>query len=53
MMPASLSKEQDAQLEALLLVGLASPGLPLDDAFLKNLQSKAAAILAKSQSQKS
>jgi antitoxin ParD1/3/4 len=41
------AKEEEAQLEALLLEGLASEHLPLDDAFLKGLESKTAAILDK------
>ena len=36
--------EEDARLEALLLEGLASQRLRLDDAFLKGLGTKTAAI---------
>jgi antitoxin ParD1/3/4 len=41
------AKEQEARLEALLLEGLASKRLPLDDAFLKGLEAKTAAIVDK------
>jgi antitoxin ParD1/3/4 len=41
------AKEEEARLEALLLEGLASQRLPLDDAFLKGLETKTAAILDK------
>ena len=39
------AKEEDARLEALLLEGLASQRLPLDDPFLKGMETKTAAIL--------
>jgi antitoxin ParD1/3/4 len=41
------AKEEEARLEALLLEGLASTRLPLDDAFLKGLEAKTAAIVDK------
>jgi antitoxin ParD1/3/4 len=41
------AKEEEARLEALLLEGLASKRLPLDDAFLKGLEAKTAAIVHK------
>jgi antitoxin ParD1/3/4 len=41
------AKEEEARLEALLLEGLASKRLPLDDTFLKGLEAKTAAILDK------
>jgi antitoxin ParD1/3/4 len=41
------AKEEEARLEALLLEGLASQRLPLDDALLKGLETKTAAILDK------
>jgi antitoxin ParD1/3/4 len=41
------AKEEEARLEALLLEGLASKRLPLDDAFLKGLEAKTAAIVDK------
>jgi antitoxin ParD1/3/4 len=41
------AKEEEARLEALLLEGLASKRLPLDDAFLKSLEAKTAAIVDK------
>jgi antitoxin ParD1/3/4 len=41
------AKEEEARLDALLLEGLASKRLPLDDAFLKGLEAKAAAIVEK------
>jgi antitoxin ParD1/3/4 len=41
------AKEEEARLEALLLEGLASKCLPLDDTFLKGLEAKTAAILDK------
>jgi antitoxin ParD1/3/4 len=41
------AKEEDARLVALLLEGLASKRLPLDDVFLKGLEAKAAAIVDK------
>jgi antitoxin ParD1/3/4 len=41
------AKEAEARLEALLLEGLASNRLPLDDTFLRGLETKTAAILDK------
>jgi antitoxin ParD1/3/4 len=41
------AKEEEARLEALLLEGLASKRLPLDEAFLKGLEAKTAAIVDK------
>ena len=41
------AKEEEARLEALLLEGLASKRLPLNDAFLKGLEAKTAAIVDK------
>jgi antitoxin ParD1/3/4 len=41
------AKEEEARLEALLLEGLASKRLPLDDAFFKRLEAKTAAIVDK------
>jgi antitoxin ParD1/3/4 len=41
------AKEEEARLEALLLEGLASKRLPLDDAFLKGLEANTAAIVDK------
>jgi antitoxin ParD1/3/4 len=41
------AKEEEARLEALLLEGLASKRLPLDDAFLEGLKTKTAAIVDK------
>jgi antitoxin ParD1/3/4 len=41
------AKEEEARLEALLLEGLASKRLPLDDAFLEGLKAKTAAIVDK------
>jgi antitoxin ParD1/3/4 len=41
------AKEEEARLEALLLEGLASKRLPLDDAFLKGLEAKTASIVDK------
>ncbi len=41
------AKEEEARLEALLLEGLASKRLPFDDAFLKGLEAKTAAIVDK------
>lgn len=41
------AKEEEARLEALLLEGLASKRLPLDDVFLKSLEAKTAAIVDK------
>ena len=41
------AKEEEARLEARLLEGLASKRLPLDDAFLKGLEAKTAAIVDK------
>jgi antitoxin ParD1/3/4 len=43
------AKEEEARLEALLLEGLASKRLPLDDAFLQRLQAKTVAIVEKYQ----
>jgi antitoxin ParD1/3/4 len=39
------AKEEDARLEALLLEGLASERLPLDEAFWKRLETKTEAII--------
>jgi antitoxin ParD1/3/4 len=39
------AKEEQARLEVLLLEGLASNRLPLNDAFLQRLEAKTAAIL--------
>jgi antitoxin ParD1/3/4 len=39
------AKEEDARLEALLLEGLASKSIPLDDAFWKRLEAKTEAII--------
>jgi antitoxin ParD1/3/4 len=41
------AKEEEARLEVLLLEGLSSKRLPLDDAFLKGLEAKTAAIVDK------
>jgi antitoxin ParD1/3/4 len=41
------AKEQDARLEALLLEGLSSKRIPLDDQFRKRLETKAEQILDK------
>jgi antitoxin ParD1/3/4 len=41
------AKEDEARLEALLLEGLASNRLPLDEAFLRGLETKTAQILEK------
>lgn len=41
------TKEDDARLEALLLEGLASKRLPLDDAFWQRMEAKTEAILDK------
>jgi antitoxin ParD1/3/4 len=41
------AKEEEARLEVLLLEGLASKRLPLDDAFLEGLKAKTAAIVDK------
>jgi antitoxin ParD1/3/4 len=41
------AKEEEGRLEALLLEGLASKRLPLDDAFLKGLEAKTTAIVDK------
>jgi len=46
------AKEEEARLEALLLEGLASKRLPLNAAFLENLEAKAAKIVEKHLSQK-
>ena len=43
----ALAKEEETRLEALLLAGLASKRLPLDDAFLKGLEAKTTAIVDK------
>jgi antitoxin ParD1/3/4 len=47
------AKEEEARLEALLLEGLASKRLPLNDAFLKGLEAKTAAIVDKYKDRKS
>ena len=41
------AREEEARLEALLLKGLASKRLPLDEAFLKRLEAKTEAIIDK------
>lgn len=41
------AKEDDARLEALLLEGLASKRLPLDEDFWERMEAKTAAILDK------
>jgi antitoxin ParD1/3/4 len=41
------AKEEDARLEALLLEGLASKGIPLDDDFWNRLEAKTEKILQK------
>jgi antitoxin ParD1/3/4 len=41
------AKEEDARLEALLLEGLASKSIPLDDDFWKRLEAKTEKILEK------
>lgn len=41
------AKEEDARLEKLLLEGLASRSIPLDDAFRASLEAKAEQILEK------
>jgi antitoxin ParD1/3/4 len=41
------AKEAEARLEALLLEGLASKRLPLDEAFLRGLEAKAAQVVDK------
>ena len=41
------AKEEEGRLEALLLEGLASKRLPLDDALLKGLEAKTTAIVDK------
>jgi antitoxin ParD1/3/4 len=41
------AKEEEARLETLLLEGLASKRLPLDDAFLRGLETKTTQILEK------
>jgi len=41
------AREEEARLETLLLEGLASKRLPMDDAFLKRLEAKAEAIIDK------
>jgi hypothetical protein len=43
----ALAKEEDARLEALLLEGLASKRIPLDDDFRKRLEVKTDQILEK------
>ncbi len=43
------AREEEARLEALLLEGLATQRLPLDEAFLKGLTAKTEAILEKRQ----
>ena len=45
--PSAQAKEEEARLEALLLKGLAAKRLPPDDAFMKGLATKTAAILDK------
>jgi antitoxin ParD1/3/4 len=40
-------KEEEARLETLLLEGLASHTLPLDEAFIRGLEAKAEKIVAK------
>ena len=46
------AKEEQARLEVLLLEGLASNRLPLNDTFLQGLEAKAAAILEKYKARK-
>jgi antitoxin ParD1/3/4 len=41
------AKEEDARLEALLLEGLASKSIPLDDDFWNRLEAKTEKIIAK------
>ena len=41
------AKEEEAHLEALLLEGLASHTLPLDEAFIRSLKTKAESIVAR------
>jgi antitoxin ParD1/3/4 len=43
------AKEQEARLEALLLEGLASRSIPLDDQFRQGLEAKVEQILGKYQ----
>lgn len=41
------AKEEETRLEALLLEGLASRTLPLDEAFIQGLKAKAEAVIAR------
>jgi antitoxin ParD1/3/4 len=47
------AKEEDARLEALLLEGLASKSIPLDDDFWKRIEAKTEAIIDKYNARKS
>jgi antitoxin ParD1/3/4 len=46
------AKDEDARLEALLLEGLASRSLPLDEEFWKRVEAKTEAILDKHSARK-
>jgi antitoxin ParD1/3/4 len=46
------AKEEDARLEALLLEGLASQRLPLDEDFWKRMEAKTEAIIDKHRERK-
>jgi antitoxin ParD1/3/4 len=46
------TKEEDARLEALLLEGLASNRIPLDEGFWKRLEAKTEAIIDKHSARK-
>jgi antitoxin ParD1/3/4 len=46
------AREEDAQLESLLLEGLASSRLPLDEHFWKRLEGKTEAIIEKNATRK-